>query len=510
MRGFISASRLWRTVLILQLAAALNEFPAKSKASFASKAKSSGPSVNATGDTWPKLGGESANKVFNGSTYGETTPELNNKGSRQLPISIAPTKCKQANGTSNCTRDGKQKKKQTPPSDKLTIGEKCLVCGFAFTFIAGVSGNAFVCYVFGYKQRKHRSVTETLFLYLGIVDLLASVVNPMLFTYWTVTRYSRWDFGIVGCKILAPLAPITITISATIIIIISLDRYRAIVSPFKGRYSRKQINIFVSIAVVLSIVSYTQYIFHLEVIPNRTCLVASSTALANAVPYVVVTLVRDVGYIILFCFTSIVIFNQLKVNERLQVNTDYLRKRRRDSRRICLVLTCVGVVFAILVFPKDVLVLVSTISWMSPPGINHTQTVYDLNAWFKVLNTSNSCVNVFIYSHMHVRFKRELRALFAACCKGRFTANEASTTIVTDEDYAGSFRRKEDESPRPIMMKSTNHDNNRNYKSGIIDDDASMTTNRGSQKEKKEMSVSFAPGNEGCSEADVLIHSEHA
>lgn len=340
----------------------------------------------------------------------------------------------------------------------LSIDKILLVCGFAFTFIVGIFGNGFVCYVFGYKLRRRRSVTETLLLYLGIVDLFASLVNPLLFIYWTVTRYQRWDFGIAGCKLFAPLAPILITLSATIIIIICIDRYRAIVFPFKGRYRKVHINMFVAIAIVASIFSYLGYAINLEVDKGYPCVVKSTVTPGHAIPHIIITLVRDIGYIILFCFTSVAIYHHLGVDKQIQMNSECLKKRRKNSRRICRVLFRIGIVFAILVFPKDILSLVSTISWMSPPGIAHSSAVISLNAWLKVLNVSNSCVNVFIYSHMHARFKRELRRVL--CC-GRATGlDRGQSTMVTESDYERSSSRGGSGRDKSKMEMTPRNENN--------------------------------------------------
>eukprot|EP00794_Sanderia_malayensis_P010985 gene10985-12148_t len=382
-------------------------------------------------------------------------------------------------------------KTQTRTSDGLTTKEVLLICGFAFTFVVGVLGNIFVCYIFGYKRRKYRSVTETLLLYLGIVDLLASIVNPFLFVYWTKTRYKRWDFGLVGCKILAPLAPITVTISATIIIIVCLDRYRAIVSPFKARYSRRQINVFVAIAVVISVLSYTGYIIHLEVLDDWTCLVPKNTALGYAVPYIVITVLRDLGYTVVFCFTSVAIYGHLNVNEKIQANTQYIQKRRRDSKRICRMLFCIGVVFALLVFPKDALSLASILSWLTSSGFKHTSTIVYLNAWLKVLNVSNSCVNVFIYSQMHARFKRELFGLLGICVKTK--SNLPSSTLVTQHDY--------DDSSNPDM-KQQEMQREDVYRGNMAQRGTDI------QDGENKIEVIKLGDLNGCSEADVLINSE--
>ena len=115
-------------------------------------------------------------------------------------------------------------------NEYISIRDWILVIAFSLIISFGVVGNAIVCYVFGYKKKRHRrSTTEWLILYLGIIDLLASILNPPLYIYWTVTHYSKWHFGYLGCKILPVLGPIMTSASLGILLIFAIDRYLAIV-----------------------------------------------------------------------------------------------------------------------------------------------------------------------------------------------------------------------------------------------------------------------------------------
>lgn len=318
--------------------------------------------------------------------------------------------------------------------DGMTTNEILLVCGFVFTFSVGILGNCFVCYFFGFKNRKKRNVTETLILYLGFVDLLASLVNPMLFAYWTITKYRRWDFGKIGCKIVAPLAPVTTTISASIIMIICIDRYRAIVAPFNGQFTKRQVNVAMGIVTTLSTVLHSSYIYYLEVETGVPCFVSYGGELGYAVPYIVGTILRDLTYICLFSFTTFAISRRLKQRKDVNVNVDYSVKCRKESRKITRVLYRIGVIFAILVFPKDVLSVASTISWFSPPGIPSSNTLLYINGWLKVLNVSNSCVNVVIYAHLHTRFKQEICNVFSICIRKKHSKSIQEQTFTTGYD----------------------------------------------------------------------------
>ena len=295
----------------------------------------------------------------------------------------------------------------TKKTGPLTVSNILAITAFVLVLLIGTLGNAYVIYTFTITFKK-RTVTETMLIYLAFVDLFASLINPLLYIYWITTRFSRWDFGIIGCKILPPVGPISTTASSAIIIIIFIDRYRSIVTPFRTRISKLQVHIICNIGILTSVVFYSYYISALSVNKDGKCQVQEVDTLAYSIPNVAVTLLWDLAFIIIFIPTNIRIFTHLKLSRELQSDILYSKARKRENRKVMRILLTVGVVFAMLVFPKDILHLAFTISWMFPNGIERSPVLLTLNSWFKVLQVSNSCVNIFIYSKMHNRFRSEI------------------------------------------------------------------------------------------------------
>lgn len=277
--------------------------------------------------------------------------------------------------------------------------------------VIGAVGNSVVCYVFGFKQRKRRSVPETLFLYLGAIDLTSSIVNPSLYIYWTITNYSRWDFGIIGCKILVPLAPISVTLSALIILIIAMDRYFVICSDFGRRYSRRRIHCAVILAAGFAICLYIPYVILLTVNEQFPCFVVDITNPIYAYSTIPVLLLQDVGFIMVLSYTNIRSFSVLRRHASGVLEQSSQTQRARSNKRVAKILLAMSCVFCALVLPRDIIALANIISWLNPPGFQFTETLKNLNALFKVLQTANSCVNVFIYSKMHTKFRVHLKSL---------------------------------------------------------------------------------------------------
>ena len=310
---------------------------------------------------------------------------------------------------SSCTTTGSNNSTSTPRP--LTISDKLTITAFALILVLGVFGNAYVIYVFLFTF-KQRTVTETMLIYLAFVDLFASLINPVLFIYWITTKYKRWDFGMAGCKLLPPVGPISTTASTAIIIVICIDRYRSIVTPFRTRFSKLHVHLMCSFAILISVVFYSYYISALSLSSDGKCQVQRVDDSSYSIPNVAITLLWDVAYIIVFVPTNIRVFRHLRLSRELQSDVSYSKIRGRENRKVMRVLCTVGVVFGILVFPKDILHLTFTLSWMGPNGIERTPLLLTVNSWCKVLQVSNSCVNIFIYSKTHTRFRSEITNFF--------------------------------------------------------------------------------------------------
>ena len=298
----------------------------------------------------------------------------------------------------------------------VTVGDWLLVVAFLLIISTGVVGNALVCYVFGYKKKsRRRSTTEWLILYLGIIDLMSSTFNPSLYIYWTVTHYRSWHFGYIGCKILPALGPIMTSASAGVLLIFALDRYLAIVSPFYGQITWKTITAALVVNIVLSVLCYTHYIYGLEYFPedNGYCFVPDVQSLAYGVPNCLFIILRLTIFAMVFTFTNVRIFVALRKRQETSTLKELRKTRYNSTKRIMKVLLIMGIVFIVLVFPREIFYLVYNLSWLvSKNGMRFSPKVLEINSWMKVLHTANSCANVFIYSHMQTLYRKQILKLF--------------------------------------------------------------------------------------------------
>ncbi|XP_065644053.1 rhodopsin, GQ-coupled [Hydra vulgaris] len=111
---------------------------------------------------------------------------------------------------------------------------------YTFTLIFGFIGNAFVIYFFSLKM-KRASQFRWLVVHLAISDGIYSVITPLQFLH-LLHNNNEWKLGLLACKVLNCIGPLTVNVSSWILCLMGFERYRAICHPFSKRLSRTNIN----------------------------------------------------------------------------------------------------------------------------------------------------------------------------------------------------------------------------------------------------------------------------
>ena len=303
---------------------------------------------------------------------------------------------------------------QTSAKHQFTAAETISLICFIFVFILGTFGNGLVMYYFGYKRRLKRSVPEMLFYYLAFVDFLTSIYSPILYTYYIFSQY-QWHFGLVACKIFAPLGAVFTAISGGIFVIIAIDRQRTIVHPFRSHFKRSVINLCVLGVVVYALVVNMYYSVSVEVTDGKLCSIRDVRKKSYSVPTIVAFLMQDCFLIFIFAFTNFRIFSYLCEKSVSEIFGRFSQRRKKETTKVIRLLITLATVYFILILPRDVFHLIHIISWMDNDGIKMSPLIFQINTTFKLLHTANSCVNTFIYYKMHPGFKRCLVNLI--CCR---------------------------------------------------------------------------------------------
>ena len=102
------------------------------------------------------------------------------------------------------------------------IAVLCLI--YVLIFIIGCVTNAGVIYLIASKTKK--IAYDLMIICLAASDLLASIFTPLQMIPDVISRFVKWYYGYLGCKIIPIFAPATTFLSCWILVAIAVDRYR--------------------------------------------------------------------------------------------------------------------------------------------------------------------------------------------------------------------------------------------------------------------------------------------
>ena len=281
---------------------------------------------------------------------------------------------------------------------------------FSILMVTGIVGNSLVIYVYTKaKNRKRFLKFERVIIILAIVDLIASTVNPAFYIYRIKVDYNQWHFGYLGCKIIPAVGSIFSSISLGLILLIAIDRDRAVCTPFKQQFSLSLLYKAIAVTVILAIVVNVPYMLNLGLIGSTvsSCLVdhvQSGISIPRA--FVTVTIISDLFFLSIFLVTTIRVCYKLMYKSADLTYPKTREFRERETKRILKMIVCMGVFFIVLIFPRDIFLTILYLTFLHPPCLRV------INAALEVLYTSNSVVNVFLYSVLNRRFRRDLFSIF--------------------------------------------------------------------------------------------------
>ncbi|XP_012145303.1 tachykinin-like peptides receptor 86C [Megachile rotundata] len=138
---------------------------------------------------------------------------------------------------------------QERPFDLPWWQKLCWSLLYAAMLLVATGGNIIVIWIV-LAHRRMRTVTNYFLVNLSIADLMMSLLN-CAFNFIFLLN-SDWPFGVVYCTINNFVAHVTVASSVLTLVVISFDRYMAIMRPLKHRMSRKRTVIIVFLIWTIS------------------------------------------------------------------------------------------------------------------------------------------------------------------------------------------------------------------------------------------------------------------
>ena len=266
----------------------------------------------------------------------------------------------------------------TQTTDSLCILEfktYLLLVGYAVVFVVGLIGNGFVLYTFRHYWRRG-PIIELLILYLASFNFISSFLDPMTFGYWLVTCYKSWHFGWFACKIVPSLCRVSTNVSIGLILIMAIDRCRAIVFPFRRRLNRCTIHALVFIAIVIGFLSEVHHMVGSFINEKGLCDVVDVMGPGYLYPLIISISGRILTITFVLTFTTLTAYFKLKqsFDQKLLCasgnNTN--RSLSERCRKVTIMLVVMATVFSVTILPRDFFHIIYAISWTTGTGIKLT------------------------------------------------------------------------------------------------------------------------------------------
>ena len=134
------------------------------------------------------------------------------------------------------------------------------VAFYSVIAITGAAANLVLCGAL--LRRKHRNTSEYFILNLAITDLMTCAVGIPL--DMAVILIQHWPFGAFMCKVVYPLQTALIGVSVATLTCMAIERYRAIMTPFKPVLTARVVKITVCAVWGLSVALVSPYIVILK------------------------------------------------------------------------------------------------------------------------------------------------------------------------------------------------------------------------------------------------------
>ncbi|XP_011875046.1 PREDICTED: allatostatin-A receptor-like isoform X2 [Vollenhovia emeryi] len=285
---------------------------------------------------------------------------------------------------------------------------------FGIIGILGFAGNSLVVVVVAANPGM-RSTTNILIINLAVADLLFVIFCVPFTATDFVLPY--WPFGNVWCKIVQYLIIVTAYASVYTLVLMSLDRYLAVVHPIASMSWRTENHAIQAICVawvVILALSAPAFVIHGEEADNGPS--ENQTACRILEQYdwtsfqVSFFLTSYVLPLVLICIFYMAML--IKLWRGARVSAESRRGRRRVTR---LVFVVVGV-FAACWCPIQVILV--TKSLQVYPLTTATVMVQIVS---HILAYTNSCINPFLYAFLSDNFRKAFRKIIY--CRPRTETN---------------------------------------------------------------------------------------
>ncbi|XP_070581629.1 allatostatin-A receptor-like [Ptychodera flava] len=294
----------------------------------------------------------------------------------------------------------------------IGIAEKYIIpVIFGLTCLVGLVGNTLVIFVV-LKERKMKTTTNLFILNLSIADFLFLVLSVP----FTAVSYAlpSWPFGSVMCKIANYLQFVNLYASVYTLMVMSFDRYLAVVYPIRSMKIRSVRN-----ATAVVITMWGVVIVMLSPILTKYTTFAFQDQYGRILVYCIQTFTPAeykffwgqlffTSYLIPLTIISVTYFFMLK---RLWTGVvpqgANTKGNVKQKKKVTKMVVFVVVIFGICWMPVQVIILSLTLG-----GVGFDRALQIILWVSNIMSYANSCVNPIIYAFLSDNFRKSFQKVF--------------------------------------------------------------------------------------------------
>ncbi|XP_067853029.1 C-C chemokine receptor type 4-like [Heptranchias perlo] len=312
------------------------------------------------------------------------------------------------------------------------FGASFLPVLYSLVFVFGLPGNALVLWIL-LKYKRLKSMTDVYLLNLAISDLLFVISLP----FWAYLAANEWIWGDAFCKIINAAYMLGLYGGIMFIILISIDRYLAIVhAVFAVRARTARYGVISSLVMwcVAILASLPTLIYNkVGVIEGRKiCYTFFPTEnVSNWKPFSHFE-VNVFGFLVpltimVFCYSRIIL--------------TLLRNKSYKKHRAIKVIFTVVIVYFVFWTPYNAVLF---LHYCKEQGIlNGCEVSYKLSIALKVTESItfvHCCLNPVIYAFLGEKFRLYLRRLFHSCLPSIFGCKKCDNVHFAPREFMTSVR----------------------------------------------------------------------
>ena len=364
-----------------------------------------------------------------------------------------------------------------PSARKSNANDSLLSRGFltfvqlvsALVMIVGVLGNSLVLAIFGIRMKNLKNC-EVFMLSLAIADLVGSIVVPAQFLI-ELAEVSLHPIGDFGCKLMAWISIIVLTVSALTMLAICVDRFLAVKWPMRERTPFwKLIVTIAAIWLFSAMLGLIYFVGDRVYLRNnggihvcRLDMEQQELHIFILVVFCIQVVIPVITMTVMYTLIIFEIHKSFKIKLFEGDKTLNVKKvRLNQQKRATMMMLVVVVAFYVLILPYNLFYLAYTFIGISIIGKDIkalVQTMYLLHSWAML----NASINPIIYSKLHKSFRRNIFQIVASCRGQKFdakryamTRGESFATSTTSPYWARNTRHMSLQfiSPRPSIANS--------------------------------------------------------